>query len=128
DREQMEDVLGNLATSRPKSAEILKSLLFTFDDIIKLSPKARTTLFDQVPNDKVVMSLRGTDAEFRDTILQALSSRVRRMVEQELNDGRAVPARDVTDARRFIADLALEMAGRGDIELNSESDEDVYFR
>jgi flagellar motor switch protein FliG len=128
ERNQMEDVLESLATSRPKSAEILKGLLFTFDDIIKLTPKARTTLFDQVPNDKVVTALRGTDPGFRDTILQALSSRVRRMVEQELNDGQSIPARDVVDARRTITDLALEMAGRGEIELNSENDEDAYIR
>lgn len=128
ERNQMEEVLESLGQSRPKSAEILKGLLFTFDDIIKLTPKARTTLFDQVPNDKVVMALRGTDAQFRDTILQALSSRVRRMVEQELNDGQAMAAKDVIEARRTITDLALEMAGRGEIELNSETDDDAYIR
>lgn len=128
ERNQMEEVLDSLAQSRPKSAEILKGLLFTFDDIIKLTPKARTTLFDQVPTDKAVMALRGTDAQFRDTILQALSSRVRRMVEQELNDGQAMAAKDVIEARRTITDLALEMAGRGEIELNSEADDDAYIR
>src|SRR5690606_8907963 len=75
ERDHMEDVLQSLADSRPKSAEILKSLLFTFDDIIKLLPKARTTLFDQVPNDKVVMALKGTTPEFRDVILTSLASR-----------------------------------------------------
>lgn len=128
ERDQMEDVLESLAQSRPKSAEILKSLLFTFDDIAKLTPKARTTLFDQVPTDKVVMSLRGTDPEFRDIILQALSARVRRMVEQELNDGQSVSAREVVEARRTITDLALDMAGRGEIELNSETDEEAFIR
>jgi len=128
ERDQMEEVLTSLSTTRPKSAEILKSLLFTFDDIINLAPKARTAIFDQIPNDRVVLALKGTDPGFRDTVLQSLASRVRRMVEQELTSGDPASQRDVTDARRMITDLALEMAGRGEIELNSESDEDAYLR
>ena len=38
EREQMEDVLPSLAEARPKVAEVLRGLLFTFDDIIKLRP------------------------------------------------------------------------------------------
>jgi flagellar motor switch protein FliG len=124
----MEDVLNSLAATRPKSAEILKSLLFTFDDIIKLTPKARTALFDAVPSEKTVMALKGTEPEFREVILSSLASRVRRMVEQELSSGDPASQRDVAEARRAITDLALEMAGRGDIELNSDSDEEAYLR
>ena len=45
------------------------------------------------------------------------------MIEQELNNGQPVPARDVADARRTITDLALEIAGRGEIEIRSQEDE-----
>jgi flagellar motor switch protein FliG len=127
EREHMDNVLNSLAETRPKSAEILKGLLFTFDDIIKLAPRARTTLFDKVPNDKVVLALKGTEQEFRDTILQSLASRVRRMVEQELTSGEPSSQRDVLDARRIITDLALEMAGRGEIELGADGDEDGFL-
>lgn len=125
ERDHMDDVLTNLTNTRPKSAEMLKSLLFTFDDIIKLSPKARVSLFEQVPNDKTVLALKGTTAEFREVILSALSARVRRMVEQELNAGQQVAAKDVQAARRLITDLALEMAGRGEIEINAEEEEEL---
>ena len=128
ERDHMEDVLQSLAASRPKSAEILKSLLFTFDDIIKLTPRARTSLFDRVPNDKTVMALKGTDPEFREIILQSLSTRVRRMVEQELTSSEPASHRDVTDARRVITDMALEMAGKGEIDLHSDNEEDAYVQ
>ena len=82
ERDHMEDVLQSLTAVRPKSAEILKGLLFTFDDIINLTPRARTTLFDQIPNDRIVLALKGTEPQFREAILGALASRVRRMVEQ----------------------------------------------
>ncbi len=123
-REQMEQVLQNLASTRPKAAESLKSMMFTFDDIATLSDRARGSLLDKVPADKVSVALKGTKTEFRELILSSLSSRVRKMIEQELNNGQPLPAREVNEARRFITDLALEMAGRGEIEIRSGDDDD----
>ena len=128
ERDHMENVLQALAETRPKSAEILKSLLFTFDDIIKLTPRNRTALFDKVPTDKAVLALKGTEATFRETILQSLASRVRRIVEQELASGQPATQREVTEARRTITDLALEMAGRGEIEIKTDNEEDTVVQ
>jgi len=128
ERDHMEEVLQSLTEVRPKSAEILKGLLFTFDDIVGLTPRARTALFDQIPNDRVVLALKGTDESFRNVILSSLASRVRRMVEHELSSREPASQRDVLEARRAITDLALEMAGRGEIELNSDSDDDTFIR
>ena len=127
EREHMEDVLSSLSSVRPKSAEILRGLLFTFDDIVKLTPRDRTTLFDQVPPDRVVLALKGTNDEFRKVVLSALSSRVRRMIEHELNSKEPSAHRDIAEARRTITDLALEMAGRGEIVINSETEDEAYF-
>src|SRR5581483_3796995 len=79
DREQMEQVLQSLAASRPKAAEALKSKMFTFEDVGKLSPKARTTLFGKVPGDRVMLALKGATPELKEIVLQSLSSRVRKM-------------------------------------------------
>lgn len=126
ERERMEAVLDDLSKSKPKSVEILKGLLFTFDDIIHLTPRARTTLFDQVPSERLIVALKGTDKTLRNVILGALASRVRRMVEHELEGGEPATQKDVLEARRAITDQALEMAARGEIELNAEEDS-VYM-
>ena len=118
EREQMEDALQSLSESRPKAAETLKGLLFTFDDLTKLTPQARTTLLDQIPTERVVLALKGTDPAFRDIILSSLASRARRIVENELNTGGPAPQRDVLKARRMVADAALQLAEAGQIELN----------
>lgn len=128
ERNDMDSVLQNLSATRPKSAEILKSLLFTFDDIVGLPPRSRTALFDKVPPDKVVLALKGTDPDFREVILGSLGARVRRMIEQELNGGEPSSQRDVQEARRAITDLALDLAGKGEIELNSDNEDDAYVR
>jgi flagellar motor switch protein FliG len=128
EREHMEDALAGIQKVRPESAELLKGLLFTFDDIVNLSPRARQSIFDQIPTERVVLALKGTDAEFRNLILSSLAARARRIVEQELDNGEPISQRDVQEARRMITDLALDMAGRGEIELNPDQDDDSYVR
>ena len=123
DREHMEGVLEGLSNTHPKSAEILRSLLFTFDDIVKLAPKSLTSLFDAIDNSDLVMALKGTETAFRNQVLSCLAARTRRMVEQELASGEASTQRDVNEARRKITDLALAMGQRGEIDLTT-GDED----
>jgi flagellar motor switch protein FliG len=118
DPEQMEDVLQSLTLARPEEAEKLKKLLFSFDDMLKLSVKARSTLFDKIPTERVVMALRGSEAGFRDSVLSSLTSRARRLVESELDDGTVVSPKEIAKARRAIADLVLEMVQRNEIEIS----------
>jgi flagellar motor switch protein FliG len=120
-----EDMIKSLAGSRPKEAVALKKMLFSFDDLLRLSTRARATLFDKVSTDVVVLALRGTDSEFRDAVLSSMASRTRRLVESELNNGAVAPQREVAKARRSIADLVLAMAQRNEIELGSAADDEA---
>jgi len=125
DRDEIDAILQGLASTQPSAAEALKSQLFTFDDIAKLSQRARASLFDKVPADKVVTALKGTSPEFREVVLSVLSSRVRKMTEQELNNSQPMRQREVAEARRTITDLALEMASRGEIEIRDDNDDEM---
>jgi flagellar motor switch protein FliG len=124
DRKHMDEVLQDLEQHHPKEAELVRGLLFTFDDIAKLSQPALLTLFDQVPPERTITALQGADPRLKDLILEAVPARARRMIEQEIATGKKALTREVTKARRAIADLALEMIEKGVIEVNSVEEED----
>jgi flagellar motor switch protein FliG len=115
--EAAEDVMRVIGETRPKDAAILKSMLFSFNDLPRLSEHARALLFDRASIDIVVMALRGTDADFRNAVLSSMPSRGRRLVEGELSAGASAPAREIAKARKAIADIVLAMAARSEIEL-----------
>jgi flagellar motor switch protein FliG len=121
--EAAEDVMRAIGETRPKDAAILKTMLFTFNDLPRLSDRARALLFDRASIDIVVMALRGTDTEFRNTVLSSMPSRGRRLVEGELSSGASAPARDIAKARRAIAEMVLGMAARNEIELTPPAEE-----
>jgi flagellar motor switch protein FliG len=122
ERDQAEGALRSLSERRPRDAEALKSMLFTFEDVTRLNVRARMILFDTVPADRVVLALRGADVDIRDFILAALSSRMRRMVESELATGASPPRREIMDARRQIAETVLKLAEQGKIDLTSPAE------
>jgi flagellar motor switch protein FliG len=117
DPEEAEDAIRALEQVRPKEAAIVRTMLFSFNDLPRLSERARALLFDRASIDIVVMALRGTDPDFRDAVLSSMPSRGRRLVEGELNSGAFAPPQDVAKARKAIADIVLGMAGRNEIEL-----------
>lgn len=123
DRGQMEGFLQSLGDARPQSAEILKGFLFSFEDIMQMTPEARATLLDKIASDRLVLALKGTEPEFREAVLTALPARARRSVESELARNEAAPQRDVAEARREVVNTALEMAGRGELQLKAASEQ-----
>jgi flagellar motor switch protein FliG len=123
DAPEAEDAMRALEQASPKEAAIVKGMLFSFNDLPRLSERARALLFDRASIDIVVMALRGTDTDFRNTVLSSMPSRGRRLVEGELSSGADAPPRDIAKARKAIADIVLGMASRNEIELGGPTAE-----
>jgi flagellar motor switch protein FliG len=121
--QQIAEIVTDFERTDPQSAGSIRGLLFTFQDIAKLTTKARATLFDKVPTEQMVLALQGADAVVRDLVLSSLTARGRRMIEAELSSRSAPPASEVKAAKRAICDLALDMSARGEIEIPAGTDD-----
>ena len=116
-------MLASLDGLDPDDLEKIKSKLFVFDDIPRLTARARLLLFDDIPSDVIITALRGADKNIVDVILSSLSQRSRRMVEAELKSPNDVLTQvDITNARRTIAQDAIKLANEGKITLTSDAD------
>lgn len=121
-RDHMDEAFAALNDFRPKEAEKVKGLLFTFDDIIKLRPEAVAKLFDQIPPEQVILALAGAEKKLSELILSSMGTRNRRIIEQELASGANPPPRDIHRARRNIADLALKLSEKGVIDIHGDDE------
>ncbi len=123
-KRDMDEVLESLAATRPKAAETVRSLLFTFADIVKLPAKTRTLLFESVEADQIVPALNGADSALKELILSSVPMRTRRVIEQDLATAAPLSQKEVETARREIANQALQLAEEGIITLRiAEADE-----
>ncbi len=114
---EAEDVMKALSATRPQDARVVRTMLFSFNDLPRLTQRARALLFDKVSTESVVLALRGTETDFREPVLSAMASRSRRLVESELANPSSAPPAETEKARRQIVKLVLVMAQRGEIEL-----------
>jgi len=111
------DIVTEIGRDHPSEAQIIRKMLFSFEDLARLPRRALAIIFDKAPTDLVVLALRGTDVGFREVVLSTLASRARRLVESELNSASLAPSRDIARARKDIVSLVLSLAQRGEIEI-----------
>ncbi|GGA98214.1 flagellar motor switch protein FliG [Brucella endophytica] len=121
DKTEIADMLESLSDLNTDDLSRIKAKLFTFDDIARLSQRARLLLFDEVQTEQVATALRGADPELQEMILSSLSTRGRRMVETELSAAQGnITAQNIADARRAIARIAISLAERGLIDIEAD--------
>ena len=117
DREQSTAIFDSISSTRPDEAKRLRSMIFSFEDIGKLSQAARAVLFDKLQTEQVIAALRGMSAAVKEVALASLGARARRMVEAELANDTGQVTKEGAAARRAVADTVLAMAGRGELAL-----------
>ena len=110
------------------SAERIKALMFTFDDLASIDASGIQTLLRDVEKDKLALALKGASNELKELFLENLSKRAAKMMVEDMEAMGAVRLKDVDEAQSIIVSAAKILADSGDINIvtGSEEDELVY--
>jgi len=111
-----------------ESAERIKALMFTFDDLARIDGPGIQTLLRDVEKDKLALALKGASNEVKELFLENLSKRAAKMMVEDMEAMGAVRLKDVDEAQAIIVSAAKVLADSGDINIvtGSEEDELVY--
>lgn len=127
DRQAETRFLNGLEERSREAAERIKSLMFTFDDLQRLSGAAIQTLLRSVEKDKLPIALKGASDRIKELFLSNLSERAAKMLRDDMDSLGPVKMRDVDFAQGGIVVLAKELAAQGQIEIGSGKDEEVVY-
>jgi flagellar motor switch protein FliG len=110
------------------SAEKIKALMFTFEDLIRLDPGGVQTLIRSVENGKLALALKGASDSVRDLFFSNMSERAAKILREDMDAMGPVRLRDVDEAQGEIVTVAKDLADRGEIMLadNKDDDELIY--
>jgi flagellar motor switch protein FliG len=126
DKDRLEEMMGELEATGAAGVDAVRAKLFAFEDIVKLTQKARVSLFDGISTELVTTALRGAEASLVEAILSSIGARSRRMIESELSsDAGNVGPDDIAKARKSIASTAIRLAGEGAFQLPSAQNEET---
>ena len=124
DRASESRFLSALEERNRDSAEKVRSLMFTFDDLGKLDPGGVQTLLRNVEKDKLPLCLKGASEALRDLFLSNMSERASKMLREDMAAMGPVRLRDVEEAQLAMVTVAKELASKGEIMLSDKKGED----
>lgn len=111
-----------------ESAEKIKQLMFTFEDLIRLDAAGVQTLLRHAEKDKLSLALKGASDPIKELFKSNMSSRAAKMMQDDMDALGPVRLRDVEEAQTAIVTLAKELSNSGQITISEgkEEDELVY--
>jgi flagellar motor switch protein FliG len=124
DRASESRFLTALEERNRDSAEKVRSLMFTFEDLGKLDPGGVQTLLRNVEKDKLPLCLKGASEALRDMFLSNMSERASKMLKEDMAAMGPVRLRDVEEAQLAMVTVAKDLAGKGEIMLSDKKGED----
>jgi flagellar motor switch protein FliG len=106
------------------SAERIKALMFTFEDLGKLDPGSIQTLLRHVEKDKLALALKGATDSLRDIFFSNMSERAGKILREDMEAMGPVRLKDVDEAQMRMVNVAKDLANKGEIMIANKQGED----
>jgi flagellar motor switch protein FliG len=128
DRQTETRFMTALEEANRESAERIKNLMFTFDDLVKLDTASAQTLMRNIDKDKLGVALKGAAEAVRQFFLSNMSSRAAKMLVDDMGAMGPVRLRDVDEAQALLVNLAKDLAAKGEIMITkNRGDEELVY-
>ncbi len=128
DRQTETRFLTALEEENRESAERIKTLMFTFDDLTKLDAASSQTLMRHIEKDKLAIALKGAAEPVRQFFLSAMSTRAAKMLMEDMQAMGPVRLREVDEAQALLVNLAKDLGAKGEIVISkSRGDEELIY-
>ncbi len=128
DRQTETRFITALEEENRESAERIKALMFTFDDLVKLDAASAQTLMRHVDKEKLGVALKGANEDIRTFFMGNMSSRAAKMLLDDMAALGPVRLRDVDEAQALLVNLAKDLAAKGEIMLaKGRADDELVY-
>lgn len=124
DRQTETRFMSALEEANRESAERIKSLMFTFEDLATLDNASAQTLVRQIEHHQMAVALKGANEQLRNFFLSNMSQRAAAMLREEMDVLGPVRLREVDEAQSHMVSVAKELAESGEILIVKHKGED----
>jgi len=115
DRQTEARFITSLEESNRESAERIKSLMFTFEDLQRLDPTAIQAVVQAVDNKDLALALKGANDAAKEFFFANMSVRAAKAMKDDMETMGPVRLKDVDEAQGKLVATAKDLAAKGDI-------------
>ncbi|MBS4067887.1 MAG: flagellar motor switch protein FliG [Sulfurimonas sp.] len=119
------ETLAKIEERDEEMSNLIKEMMFTFEDIAKLDKGAINEILKSVEKQDLMLGLKSAPEDLRQKFFSAMSERAREAFEEEMQFMGAVKMKEVEGAQRRIVEVVNGLAEAGTIQLGSSSEEMV---
>lgn len=105
------------------AAEHVRSLMFTFDDLIKLDSTGVQTLIRVADKSKLALALKGSSEGIKELFFRNMSERAAKFLKEDIAALGMVRLKDVDEAQLIVVNQAKDLIHSGEIQV-AEGGED----
>jgi flagellar motor switch protein FliG len=128
DRNAEGKFMSKLEERNPESAERVRALMFTFEDLQKIDGKGIQTLLRGIDKDKLAVALKGASDTIKELFFTNMSERASKILKEDMQTMGPVRIKDVDEAQMYIVSQAKDLASKGEIIIASDSaDEQLIY-
>lgn len=117
-------ILTGVEQEDPKLAEEIKSMMFVFEDLIKLDDKSLQLILREVDSSNLVLALKAANPTIQNRVFSNISSRAAQIIREDLEAMGPVKLSDVEQAQSEIVKIALRLEEEGKISISSAGEEE----
>jgi flagellar motor switch protein FliG len=124
DRTTERNVLESLASTDKDLAEEVRSMLFVFEDLVKLEERAIQQVLREADQKDLVLALRGAPDEVNELVMSNMSERGAAMLKEEMEIQQPQRKRAIDEAQSRIVAVVRRLEEAGAIVIASGEDEE----
>jgi len=124
DRSTESRFLTTLEKRNKDAAERIRTLMFTFEDLIKLDPSGVQTLLRRVDKSKLAIALKGASETLRNLFFSNMSERACKILREDMQALGPVRLREVDEAQQMMVVTCKDLADKGEITIADQKGED----
>ncbi len=125
DPSQESALMEQITAADQTLAARIQDLIFIFDNLVDVDDRGMQELLRQVPSDKLLIALKGTDEALKQKIFKNMSQRAAEMLRDDLEARGPVRLSEVEAAQKEILATARKLAEAGTIALGGKGEEYV---
>jgi len=127
DRNTENRLMASLEERNRDSAEKIKALMFTFEDLQKIDPSGIQVLLRTVDKAKLAIALKGAPDSMKDLFFSNMSERAAKILKEDMESMGPIRLRDVEESQSYMVQTAKDLAAKGEIVIaEGGKDELVY--
>lgn len=127
DRSTERRFMEALEMKNPSAAERIRSLMFVFEDLVRLDGQEMQTLLRFVDKSDLALALKGANPAVATHFFANMSERASSILRDDIEIMGPVRVKEVDQAQHKIVEIAKRLAEEGSIFLSRTDDEELVY-